>query len=105
MLAKQYRLPRTVSFQNAKSFSSHFFRVLIQENAFAQNRFGFVISKKIDKRAVVRNRLRRLLSHLVVEFSQTGSGQDVLIIVKQSFFKGKSEEALNSAKELLQKLL
>lgn len=105
MLAKQYRLPQTVSFQNAKVFTTTFLRVLVQKNALSQNRFGFVISKKIDKRAVARNRMRRLLSHLAVEFSETGSGQDVLIFVKQSFFKGKSEEALNSAKELLQKLL
>ena len=91
MLAKQYRLPRSVAFHNAKVIPTPYFKVLIQANNLSHNRFGFVISKKIDKRAVVRNRLRRILQSAVSQFLFSNS-KDILFIVKQSFVKEKTPD-------------
>jgi len=46
-------------------------------------RFGFVISKKIDKRAVVRNSLKRKLSASVEEiFDRIDGGRDFVFYPK-----------------------
>lgn len=101
MLAKQYRVPRSVSFSNAHSRHNVFFRVLFKENTLPFNRFGFIVSKKVDKRAVVRNRLKRVLREAAAKHLHTNSGRDMLFIVKQSFFKEKSEAIFKQVAEVL----
>lgn len=97
MLPKVNRLPRSVVFTNAQSFTTPFFRVLFQENEVDYNRFGFVVSKSIDKRAVVRNRLKRVLRAICQEFVQTQNHKDILFIVKKNF----TEEPTEKIKELI----
>ncbi len=47
-------------------------------------KFGFVVSTKVDKRAVVRNQLERRLREIVrAELSQLAVGYSVLIIAKK----------------------
>jgi ribonuclease P protein component len=49
------------------------------------SRFGFVVSKKIDKRAVVRNRLRRQLAGAVLALvSEIKPGWGIIFLVKKS---------------------
>ncbi len=59
MLPKQYRLVRWENKQQASVFQTPFFTLRVAPNAFLYSRFGFVASKKIDKRAVVRNEVKR----------------------------------------------
>ena len=59
-----------------------------------ESRFGFIVSKKISKKAVVRNRIRRLLSEAV---------QNLLSRMKQGFegvFLAKREIAGKSYDEV-----
>lgn len=104
MLPKLNRLPRSVSFSNATSVQTPYFRILVKDNGLSYNRFAFVVSKKIDKRAVVRNRLRRVLRNAVAKYVESGS-EDVLFIVKQSFLQEKSSEITTLIQSTLQKLL
>lgn len=105
MLPKQNRLPRSISFSNAKSFNTLFFKVLYKENTLSNNRFGFVISKKIEKRASARNRLKRILRASVESRLESSKGIDMLFIVRQSFLKEKSKDIRSLVEAYLFKII
>ena len=46
-------------FSRGMRFESPLFRLVWRKNGLSHSRFGFVCSKAVAKRAVVRNRLRR----------------------------------------------
>ncbi|HET9946583.1 MAG TPA: ribonuclease P protein component [Patescibacteria group bacterium] len=86
MLPKQYRLPVGVSFQNARSATTpHFsFRWISTENS--QNRYGFIVSKKVDSRAVMRNRAKRMLRQCVEQYQDSMAvSYDFLFTVRKNF--------------------
>ena len=99
MLPKSNRLPHVVVFNNSQSFVTPFFRVLYKENELDCNRFGFVVSKHVDKRATVRNRLKRILREVCLQYLQTNHHRDVLFIVKKNF----EQESIRSIKEIIAK--
>jgi ribonuclease P protein component len=85
MFAKQFRLPATTSFIHAQSVSSPLFVVKVQQNTFPYNRYGFVVSKKISKRAHVRNRSKRRVRAYVEHLhNNLLQGYDILVILRQS---------------------
>ena len=59
-------------FNKSVKVSNSLFLILIHKNSKSHARLGLVISKKVDKRAVVRNRIKRLVreSFRNYEFSQ-----------------------------------
>lgn len=92
MLAKKYRLPKVVKFNNASFVSMPEFVAKVKPNKLLFNRLGVIISKKIDKRAVVRNRIKRLIHTIVQELQEnTKQGYDILIIIKKNAL-GKTKE-------------
>lgn len=46
-------------FAAARRKGSRFFRIVLTDNALGHARLGMAVSRRVDKRAVVRNRLRR----------------------------------------------
>jgi ribonuclease P protein component len=103
MLKKQHRLPAGQKLTNAKIFSTEYFRILIRSNNTEYNRFGFVVGKKIDTRAVVRNRLKRVLREVVTNFLQSPVGHDVLFVVKKSFEEEPTQRIQEAVNGILQK--
>ena len=70
-----------VIFKNSKSLRSNLFIFKIMKNSLGINRFGFVVSKKISKKAVDRNKIRRRLSDLMrAEEKNIKIGTDLLIV-------------------------
>jgi len=69
MLPKENRIAKEKDFEKifkgGASFKENFLILKIISNNSQINRFGFVISKKVSKNAVVRNRIKRQLSELV----------------------------------------
>ncbi len=51
----------------------------------AKPRFAFIVSTKIDKRATVRNRMRRVLSESVRHLLPTIAPIDGIFIAKKNF--------------------
>ncbi len=86
MFAKKQRLPHYQRLVSPKVISSQFFIIKYRDTNLGINRFAVSISKRIDKRSVVRNRLRRVLQHCLSEivFSKNTS-IDMLIIVTKPF--------------------
>lgn len=83
MLKKESRLPKT-KFRAEKSLSLQSLVLKIAANNVGISRFGFVVSKKIDKRAVLRNRIKRTLRNCLQEcLAEIKPGIDFLFIVKK----------------------
>lgn len=94
MLAKKYRLPWGVRFDKSRSFSAPFLIAKAKSNTVLFNRFGVIVSKKIDRRAVYRNRVRRLIYSIVEElYDNIEQGYDILIIMRKNA-AGKTREDL-----------
>ncbi|MDP2741078.1 MAG: ribonuclease P protein component [bacterium] len=52
-------------FKNGKTFKEGFLILKIIKNNLETNRFGFIISQKVSKKATVRNRIKRKLREVV----------------------------------------
>lgn len=61
MLSKQKRIPRTLfpHVANGGAFHTHLFTVRWKKSSQDGGRFSVVVSKKVAKTAVLRNKLRR----------------------------------------------
>ena len=107
MLAKKFRLPIQTVLRKKPLFArkDEYFNVKIFANQLAFSRFGAVISRKIDKRAVYRNRLKRLIFNLIrLEKIYLRPGYDVLIYVSPKIIKLNKIEVQNILKNQLHNL-
>ncbi len=104
MLKKENRLVPGIRFNNSRFLVFPQFILKEKENKLGISRFGIVVSKKIDKRAVVRNRIKRFfrdaLSALVKVIMP---GHDILIIVKKEVLCKTGKENLIAIKSILEK--
>lgn len=92
MLKKTYRVGFKTKIFSPKTLNTPAFNLKISKNNFSFSRYGFVISKKADKRAVVRNKLKRIFRKRVEEMlDKIKGGWDMIFYIKK--------EALNTEKE------
>lgn len=103
MLAKKYRLPGKIKFEKKSLFfSSHLFNVRIRQNELLYNRFVVVVSRRIDKRATARNRIRRLIYTAIEELSnESQKGLDFLFIVKKTAVEKSKKDFFMAIEHLL----
>ena len=83
MIAKKYRLPvQSLPFKALKSAKAPYFLAKYFAAQKPFSRFGVVISKKFDKKAVVRNFWkRRIFSILRKRLREAGQPKDLLLII------------------------
>jgi ribonuclease P protein component len=108
MLAKKYRLPiQTVLNKSGRSFKSSHFLFKSFFNKLKFNRFGVVISKKIDKRAAERNRLKRIFFDSVKNFIFTKNTEnfDILVIILRNMTKLQKADIIKELNESLAKII
>ncbi len=97
MLAKKYRLQiqNWLRDKNKRIIShrSDFFIVKSSSNSLDYSRFGTVISAKVSKSAVKRNRIKRIIYDFIRlnKLYETG-GRDVVITILPPAAKLKKEE-------------
>lgn len=104
MFKRKFRLPKGIKFNNSRLISTPLFTLKIKENGLLFNRFGTVVSKKIDKRAVVRNRMKRLISSCARELNkELIQGYDILFIVKSGAVGKNRQEFYRTIKQGLEK--
>ncbi|PIT90640.1 MAG: ribonuclease P protein component [Candidatus Komeilibacteria bacterium CG10_big_fil_rev_8_21_14_0_10_41_13] len=87
MLSKAHRLTKQTDFsrlaRQGRPFYSSLFTTKVKANDLTVSRFGLVISKKISKKAVERNRLKRQLAELIrLNLDDIKPGLDFMILVK-----------------------
>lgn len=103
MLKKENRLI-SVRLSSSKNISTPQFILKIAKNDQNLNRFAFIVSKKIDKRAVVRNSLKRKLRSCIEEvFDNIQKGYDFVFYPKQSAIKAERSEILKEITGVLAK--
>ena len=107
MLKKIYRLsnPRL---SNPKTISSSFFTLKTAKNNLKFNRFAFIVTKKMDKRATIRNLTRRKLRSSIEEiFDRIELGNDFVFYPKSKIIQTDREGVLREVKKVFsnQKLL
>lgn len=96
MLKREYRIPR-IKLANPRTIYTPYFIVRISRNNVFLSRFRFTVSKKIDKKAVVRNKLRRRMSHSIEQMlGRIRGGYDMAFSLRSTALN-KKEDVLNSA--------
>lgn len=104
MFKRENRLVAGVKFKNSYSNSSLQFVLKVRKNGLLLNRFGIVVSKKIDKRAVVRNRIKRMFRSFLLDLNKNMVlGHDILFIVEIGILSKKKEETQLAIKSALEK--
>ena len=97
MLKKKNLLAKRKEFEEVKRMGrlvqSPSFGLLIGKNQKEETKIGFVVSKKISKKAVIRNRARRLLAEgFKNNLSLLKTGSRIVVLAKQGMVGKKSQE-------------
>jgi len=105
MLPKENRLKNKKDFEkvfkNGKGLKEGLLYVKFAGNNLAYSRFGFIVSTKVSKKAVVRNKIKRVLREAVKsEIKNIKKGIDAAIIVNPGI---KKEELSLKIKSLFKK--
>lgn len=108
MLSKKNRLKKNKNFekvfQKGKSFQKQFLFLKVVKNDLEVSRFGFIVSQKLSKKAVIRNRLkRRLREGLRHYLSEIKQGIDGVFIARPGLEKENFEELKEIIKGILSK--
>ncbi len=87
MLPKANRLKKNKDFERVfrvgEGYKEDFLFLKIRENNLETSRFGFVVSKKFSKKALIRNRIKRQLREIVkLKLSKIKKGIDGVILVR-----------------------
>ncbi len=109
MLKKEFRLRKQKDFENVFNKGVYFSEKLLilkaVENSLSFSRFGFVVSKKISKKAVERNRIKRLMSEIIrLSQEKIKPGFDIVFISKVGIVGKNFEEIKETMEKLLKKI-
>jgi len=89
-----------IIFKNSKSFKNNLFIFKITKNNLGLNRFGFVVSQKVSKKATVRNKIRRRLAEAIrARIKDIKIGTDLVLIALPGIEKkefSEIKEAINN---------
>ena len=106
MLPKENRLTKKKDFERVfrrgKGLKEKFLVIKVLDNNLNVSRFGFIVSKKISKKAVLRNKIKRRLRESVsAKLNQVRQGIDVAVIAGQ----GIGEKNFGEIEEISNKIL
>jgi ribonuclease P protein component len=110
MLARKFSLNGKSNFERVekegKMYQSDSFGVSYFERGDdSDSRFGFIVSNKIAKEAVLRNRVKRALSESVrFEMTRLKNGYDVIFLVKQLSLRKSTDELMKEVRTALEKI-
>jgi ribonuclease P protein component len=110
MLAQKYRLTLDNNIKrvmkSGRPFLTKFINFKITENNLEHSRFCIIISGKVDKRAVVRNRIKRQISEaLRFNMNKIKSGYDVVILVKSTIMDKETKKIAYNYHEIERNIL
>jgi len=89
-------------FKKGRSFKNNFLILKIIQNNSQENHFGFIISKKVSKKAVLRNKIKRRLASIVRQnIKDIKKGVNVALIA----LPGLEKKNFLETKEILNGLL
>jgi ribonuclease P protein component len=85
MLKKQFRIRKQkefdLIFKKGRKIKTRFLLIVFRENGLKSSRFAFIVSSKVSKKAVVRNKIKRRLREIIrLNFSKIRPGYDFIIV-------------------------
>jgi ribonuclease P protein component len=97
MLKKSNRIGRNRDFDRAfklgQSFYDKILGIKAVDNGLLPSRLGILVSTKVSKKAVIRNRVKRQIRAIIRgEWSKIKDGKDLVIIVFPQILDKKFEE-------------
>lgn len=96
MLQKNHRLPASTRLDHPITYTTSLFVVKVASNTHSLPRFGFVISKAVDKRSTTRNRIRRVFRSCIEEMlPNMKEGKDMLFFLKRPLLEKTREDLYN----------
>jgi len=106
MLAKKYRISKDKEFQNIYKkghiIYNPFFNIKFLPNNLRNSRFGIVISTKISKKAVVRNKSRRQIKAVICNnLNNIKPGFDIVVLTKPAITTANQEKISQTLISLL----
>ena len=105
MFAKHNRLGKTtdiqLTFARGRSFFNPFFTIRLLRKSAGASRFTIVVSTKVSKRAVRRNRLRRLIREVIKQRMTHLPIGDYIIILKPAITKISEEQMVREFKNFI----
>ena len=108
MLPKENRLKLKkdfeIVFKKGKSFSQDILFLKVLENDSNIKRFGFIVSRKISKKAVIRNKVKRRLREAVgTRLKEARSGVDCVLVALPGIEKRVFVDIKKSVDKLFEK--
>jgi len=82
MVGSKFRLGSNVRKPFPKPYTTPLFLFFSMPNGMQHARIAVTVSKKIDKRATVRNRIRRQVFHCLSKPEVLTKGYDMLVVAK-----------------------
>jgi ribonuclease P protein component len=92
VLLKNNRLKKRNDFEKALrkgwKFKEDFLSLRLARNNFKKSRFGFIVSQKVSKKAVLRNKIKRRLRAIVnMKLPKIKNGLDIVLIANPGLEK------------------
>ena len=110
MLPKSYRLPLKTEFKrlkkNGQIFQGKFFGLLLGKPTSLNDvsRFAVIVSNKVEKKAVKRNRIRRLITEALWSLRpKIKNGAKGVFLVKKTITKATLREIKNEIENLFKR--
>jgi ribonuclease P protein component len=92
-------------FKKGKGVEGIFLFLKAKNNDLDKSRFGFVVSQKVSKKAVVRNKIKRRLRGIIISKKNfIKSGLDIVILTKKGIEQKNFLEIEKELMELLRKI-
>ncbi|MDX1535233.1 MAG: ribonuclease P protein component [Candidatus Spechtbacterales bacterium] len=90
--------------KNGKNYKGKFFFIKVLKNKDKKTRIGVGVSKKLTKKAVLRNYYKRLLRHVIVEVLPTlDSDVDIVFIGQENIKSANFQELIKDANDIFKK--
>lgn len=110
MLPARNRLRKRRDFEhvfNSRSvFSGRFFRLIYINNNLSFSRLGVVVSSKVSKKAVIRNKIRRRVYSFVKSYIKTiNPPLDMAVIILKKAVEADSKEFKDDLFRVLEKIV
>jgi ribonuclease P protein component len=103
MLSHEYRLPAIIKLSPARYYKTQLFSIKYAPNQMSVSRFAFIVRKATDKRAVVRNRIRRVFRSCIEELlEEVTVGYDMLFFLEKGIMDSTRDELLKEVKKTLE---
>lgn len=104
MLKKVNRLSQAKKLTDTKTLNTQFAVIKISNGNDTDDKFGFIVSKKVDQRAVVRNKIKRRIRSAVEKLlPEITARREFLFILKREAIGIKPEEFYKTLKTILGK--